>query len=84
MFFFFLLCILTFYAHAQIAEEELQKGFQPVTLMFSAQTSSIRTQQIIETKLEKKRKNLLGAPVGKRVVMFIDDVNMPALDEYPI
>jgi dynein heavy chain len=50
--------------------------------MFSAQTSSIRTQQIFETKLEKKRKNLLGAPVGKCVVMFVDDANMPALDEY--
>ena len=42
-----------------------EKGFYiPVTLNFSAQTSSKRTQEIIESKLEKKRKTILGAPAG--------------------
>lgn len=31
-----------------------------VMLNFSAQTSSQRTQEMIESKLEKKRKNILG------------------------
>ena len=75
-----------------------------VNINFSAQTSSIRTQEIIESKLEKKRKTilgnilisetysvvevlsmcmlLLGAPVGKRVAIFVDDLNMPKLDRY--
>ncbi|KAK7883891.1 hypothetical protein WMY93_027014 [Mugilogobius chulae] len=39
----------------------------------SAQTSSARTQEIIESKLEKKRKNIL---------VFVDDLNMPKLDSY--
>ncbi|CAE7219408.1 DNAH6 [Symbiodinium sp. KB8] len=54
----------------------------PVNLNFSAQTSSLNTQSTIESKLEKKKKTLLGAPVGKSVVIFVDDVNMPAVEEY--
>ena len=53
-----------------------------VDLSFSAQTSAKRTQETIESKLEKKKKTLLGPPPGKRLVMFIDDVNMPALETY--
>uniref|UniRef100_A0A8D0TJA1 AAA+ ATPase domain-containing protein n=1 Tax=Sus scrofa TaxID=9823 RepID=A0A8D0TJA1_PIG len=57
-------------------------GYVPVYLNFSAQTSSARTQEIIESKLERKRKNVLGAPGHKRVVIFVDDLNMPRLDRY--
>ncbi|XP_072807658.1 dynein axonemal heavy chain 6 isoform X2 [Vicugna pacos] len=57
-------------------------GYVPVYLNFSAQTSSARTQEIIESKLERKRKNILGAPGNKRVVIFVDDLNMPRLDRY--
>ena len=51
-------------------------------LAFSAQTSALRTQQTIESKLEKKKKTLLGPPPGKRMAMFVDDVNMPTLEEF--
>uniref|UniRef100_A0A1B6CU24 AAA+ ATPase domain-containing protein n=1 Tax=Clastoptera arizonana TaxID=38151 RepID=A0A1B6CU24_9HEMI len=54
----------------------------PVMLNFSAQTSSTRTQEILESKLERKKKTLLGAPVGKKIVVFVDDVNMPKLETY--
>ncbi|EEZ99537.1 Dynein heavy chain, cytoplasmic-like Protein [Tribolium castaneum] len=56
--------------------------FVPVTINFSAQTSSFRTQEILELKLEKKKKTLLGAPLGKKVLLFVDDVNMPKLETY--
>ncbi|XP_054012221.1 dynein axonemal heavy chain 6 [Hylaeus anthracinus] len=54
----------------------------PVTLIFSAQTSSGRTQEILELKLERRKRAVLGAPIGKRVCVFVDDVNMPKLDTY--
>lgn len=57
-------------------------GMVPIFMNFSAQTRSDVTQATIEGKLEKKRKNLLGAPNGKKVVVFVDDVNMPLVEEY--
>ncbi|XP_041356323.1 dynein heavy chain 6, axonemal-like isoform X2 [Gigantopelta aegis] len=59
-----------------------RQSYVPVFINFSAQTSSQRTQEMIEGKLEKRRKTALGAPQGKRVIIFIDDLNMPKLDTY--
>ncbi|XP_055843876.1 dynein axonemal heavy chain 6 [Episyrphus balteatus] len=59
-----------------------KRNFVPVLLNFSAQTSSIRTQEMIEAQLEKRKRTLLSAPIGKSVIIFIDDVNMPKLDTY--
>lgn len=49
---------------------------------FSAQTSSNRTQEILESKLIKKKRNRFGAPGNKRLAIFIDDVNMPKPEVY--
>eukprot|EP01031_Cornospumella_fuschlensis_P053678 gene53678-biopygen30120 len=57
-------------------------GVIPVFMNFSAQTRSDVVQSSIEGKLEKKRKNLLGAPSGKKAVVFVDDVNMPFVETY--
>ncbi|CAD1473370.1 unnamed protein product, partial [Heterotrigona itama] len=56
--------------------------WSPINLIFSAQTSSGRTQEILELKLERRKRTVLGAPIGKRVCVFVDDVNMPKLDTY--
>ena len=39
-------------------------------------------QLYIESKLEKKRKNRYGGPYGRRVLLFIDDINMPQKEQY--
>ena len=57
-----------------------EKNFYSIMLSFSSQTDSLQIQETIESKLERKKKTLLTGNFGKRVILFIDDVNMPSYD----
>lgn len=47
---------------------------------FSGKTTTQNLQAAFEGNLEAKRKTLLGPPGGKKMIFFIDDLNMPQLD----
>ena len=53
-----------------------------LVLNFSAATSSLTTQEIIEGAMEKKSKDKMGPPGGRRMIAFVDDLNMPKKDTF--
>ena len=49
---------------------------------FSSRTTSLDVQRNLEANVEKRTKDTYGPPPGKRLIVFIDDMNMPQVDTY--
>ncbi|XP_022902554.2 dynein axonemal heavy chain 10 [Onthophagus taurus] len=53
-----------------------------LNINFSSRTTSMDVQNNLESSVEKRTKNIYGPPMGKKLICFIDDLNMPQVDDY--
>lgn len=94
---FHVLCVgPTGTAKSVTVQQKLSRGmaekFEPILMSFSAQTSANQTQQILDSKFEKRRQGtdkdtglhytMWGPMLGKHFNIFIDDLNMPKREVY--
>ncbi len=68
-------------------KNQLLSGFEEtqystIQFAFSAATTSRQTQEIIDGKLDKRRRGVFGPPINKSMLIFVDDLNMPQKEEY--
>ena len=48
-----------------------------LNINFSSRTTSLDVQRNLEANVEKRTKEIYGPPSGKRLLLFLDDMNMP-------
>uniref|UniRef100_A0A3Q1IX48 Dynein axonemal heavy chain 2 n=1 Tax=Anabas testudineus TaxID=64144 RepID=A0A3Q1IX48_ANATE len=65
---------------AQNVLQGLDSKWTALTINMSSQTTSNNIQAIVESRLEKRTKGVFVPAGGKRLLCFLDDLNMPAHD----
>lgn len=72
----------TKYIQAVLAEKLPADKWLVIEVGFSAQTHCNQVQDIVDGKLSKIRKGFFGPGFGKKCVIFVDDLNMPKVEQY--
>ncbi len=62
--------------------QSLRSLSQTLTINFSSRTSSLDVQRVVEANVEKRPANTFGPPPNKKLLIFVDDLNMPQVDTY--
>ncbi|KAM6908086.1 dynein axonemal heavy chain 2-like [Lycodopsis pacificus] len=65
---------------AQSVLQGLDNKWAALTVNMSSQTTTNNIQDIVESRIEKRAKGLFVPAGGKRLLWFLDDLNMPAND----
>ena len=57
-------------------------SYTRLNINFSSRTTAADVQKNVEANVDKRSGNIYGPPAGKKLLVFIDDMNMPKVDTY--
>jgi dynein heavy chain len=63
-------------------QKNAPSNYLSVFINFSAQTHVNQLQDLIDSKVEKRLRGVVGPPAGRKMVLFVDDLNMPQKEFY--
>ncbi|XP_025152566.1 dynein heavy chain 3, axonemal [Harpegnathos saltator] len=59
-----------------------KEKFLDNVINFSARTNASLTQEMVMSKLDRRRKGVYGPAMGKKCVLFVDDLSLPQVETY--
>lgn len=72
----------SFYIRHYMMNKLSLNEYVPSVVTFTTQTSANFTQEMILSKLIKRKRDVYGPSLGKVCVIFVDDMNMPVKEKY--
>lgn len=72
----------SFYIRNYMMNKLSLDDYVPSVVRFTTQTSANFAQEIILSKLIKRKRGIYGPSLGKVCVIFVDDMNMPLKERY--
>lgn len=72
----------SFYIQDFLMNQLEKELYEPAFITFTVKITANQTQDLIISKLNKRKRGYYGPSKGKIAVLFIDDVNMPVKEQY--
>ncbi|CAH1159888.1 unnamed protein product [Phaedon cochleariae] len=72
----------SFYIQDILLNQLDKVSYEPAFITFTVNISANQTQDLVISKLNKRKRGHYGPPKGKTTILFIDDVNMPIKEQY--
>lgn len=57
-------------------------SYMPIFIGFSAKSRCSQVQDLIDAKLDRRRKGVFGPAMNRKAIIMIDDLNMPIKEVY--
>lgn len=72
----------TFYIQDFLMNQLNKELFEPSFITFTVKITANQTQDLVISKLNKRKRGHYGPQKGKISILFIDDMNMPIKEQY--